>query len=302
MNDPISQKLKLSQFDQPMTKRELMTAYAISVVVMAAGLLILSKPLWKGTPLNLDNTFVGSIVALCGAVWGLCVYYRRKIPLKVKFYLSCLAFTIGGIWMAVDAEDISFHDYRHWDATAIRIVGVVCILFFGGGGLFAMYKDIRWHWEHRNDVCKDYEDKTTLTDGIISINGNDEEAIIKAINQYNLQSNKTAQPDINRYANHLRLVFHNIDYDSFCLLFNWIVYRERPAADYSARGWLKDCRLETNGNSFKGPVMFFISKEDTEHDNVCLLTIDGDCYKQEFSGSQRLKKIANKGIKFEMPK
>lgn len=300
MKEPIFEKL--SQFDQPLSKRGIVGSYTICVMAMAGGIAILSKPLWKGSMASLDNALIGFGITLGGALLGLCVYYRHIIPFRLKFYLGCLLFTIGGIWMIVDADDISFRDYRHWSATAIRIMGTVCVLFFGGGGLSVLYKDIKYHWDHRNDVYSDPEDKTTLTDGVIRINGYDEETVKASIEQFNQQGAVAIKPDMKQFADHLLLILHDIDFDSFCLLFNSIVYREKFNADYLARGWLKDCQLERNGNNIDGSIMFFIPKNDTEYDNVYLLTFGGDCYKQEFSGSQKLKKVDYKGIRFEMPK
>lgn len=300
MKGPILKKL--SQFDQPMSKRGIVGSYTICVMVMAAGMVILSKPLWTGAPLSLYNALIGFAITLGGALLGLCVFYRHKIPLRVKLYLGFLAFTIGGIWMIADAEDISSRDYRHWSATAIRIMGTVCVLFFGGGGFFVLYKDIKYHWEHRNDVYTDSNDKTTLTEGVIRIKGYDEETIKDSIEQFNKQGAAEIKADLKRFANHLLLVLHAIDYDSFCLLFNSMVYREKFNADYSVRGWLTNCQFERNGIDIKGSIMFFIPEDDTAYDNVYFMTFGGDCYKQEFSGSQKLKKVDCKGIRFELPK
>lgn len=49
--------------------------------------------------------------------------------------------------MAIEPRD----DYRH-SAETVRFVGVVGALLSGAAGLFALYKDLRFHRERRNEI------------------------------------------------------------------------------------------------------------------------------------------------------
>lgn len=82
---------------------------------------------------------------------------------RITTYAGCLAFTLLGVWLLTEERLTSL--YPAW---AVRIVAIICILFFGGGGLFAVYKDIKISLQHRKPV--------EFTDEGISIVG--EEVIV----------------------------------------------------------------------------------------------------------------------------
>lgn len=63
--------------------------------------------------------------------------------------------------MAIEPRD----DYRH-SAETVRFVGVVGALLSGAAGLFALYKDLRFHRERRNEIDEAGEVET-ITDGVI---------------------------------------------------------------------------------------------------------------------------------------
>ena len=279
------------------TKKDLFVYYAISVVLALVGMICLFKDISDGAAESLHNILIDLAISLCGIAASLCIYFRHKIPARIKFYSFSFIAAIVGIYMFL-------HPYggTRLGPTATKIVGVLCTIFSGGGGLLILFNDIKYHYEHRNDVYED-DGKNELTDGLIRIDANDESEILNAINQFNIQENKNgfSEPKVNRYNDHSILVLSKIDYNYFCLLFNYLVYRKRPKPDYSLRGWLKNWHLKSGSNVIDGPMMFFILDSDTDYDNVYFLTTAGLCYKQDLCGFEKITKVDSNEISFKLP-
>ena len=75
------------------------------------------------------------------------LFYRKKISIKIKFYLLCLIFVCGGINMFLHpkvSRKIPFKTY-------CQVVGIVGCLFFGGGGLWVLFNDYKWHRRRRDE-------------------------------------------------------------------------------------------------------------------------------------------------------
>ncbi|MDY6267275.1 MAG: hypothetical protein SPM31_09130 [Prevotella sp.] len=197
--------------------------------------------------------------------------------------------------MAIEPRD----DYRH-SAETVRFVGIAGALLSGAAGLFALYKDLRFHCERRNEI-DEVGEVETITDGVISFNTNDETEIMEMFDKFDFQNSQKdlLKPRIVRREFHSLLVLHDIDYSDFCFLFNWLVYRKMAVPDYTLRGWLKESHLEVQGNSVTGPIMLFIPSDDKEYDNVCFVSSHGKGYKQEFAYAQRLHEVNGHAVPYE---
>lgn len=197
--------------------------------------------------------------------------------------------------MAIEPRD----DYRH-SAETVRFVGVVGALLSGAAGLFVLYKDLRFHFECRNEI-DEVGEVETITDGVIRFNTNDEAEIMEMFDKFDFQNSqkKLLKPRIVRREFHSLLVLHDIDYSDFCFLFNWLVYRKMAVPDYTLRGWLKESHLEVKGNSVTGPIMLFIPSDDKEYDNVYFVSSHGKGYKQEFAYAQRLHEVNGHAVPYE---
>ena len=291
MKDPFS---GIESNFPPLTKKTLLGLYAASAFITVAGLFCVYNQAGD-IPIDTGRLLAAVAITLFGIAFGLCVYFRRRIPVRVKIYSACLVFTVGSIWMAIEPRD----DYRH-SAETVRFVGVVGALLSGAAGLFALYKDLRFHCERRNEI-DEVGEVETITDGVISFNTNDEAEIMEAFDRFDFQNSQKEllKPRIVRREFHSLLVLHDIDYSDFCFLFNWLVYRKMAVPDYTLRGWLKESHLEVKGNSVTGPIMLFIPSDDKEYDNVCFVSSHGKCYKQEFANSQRLHEVNGHAVPFE---
>lgn len=291
MKDPFS---GIESSFPPLTKKTLLGLYAASAFITVAGLFCVYNQAGD-IPIDTGRLLAAVAITLFGIAFGLCVYFRRRIPVRVKIYSACLVFTVGSIWMAIEPRD----DYRH-SAETVRFVGIAGALLSGAAGLFALYKDLRFHCERRNEIDEAGEIET-ITDGVISFNTNDETEIMETFDRFDFQNSQKEllKPRIVRREFHSLLVLHDIDYSDFCFLFNWLVYRKMAVPDYTLRGWLKESHLEVKGNSVTGPIMLFIPSDDKEYDNVCFVSSHGKCYKQEFANLQRLHEVNGHAVSFE---
>ena len=291
MKDPFS---GIESNFPPLTKKTLLGLYAASAFITVAGLFCVYNQAGD-IPIDTGRLLAAVAITLFGIAFGLCVYFRRRIPVRVKIYSACLVFTVGSIWMAIEPRD----DYRH-SAETVRFVGVVGALLSGAAGLFALYKDLRFHCERRNEI-DEVGEVETITDGVISFNTNDEAEIMEAFDRFDFQNSqkKLLKPRIVRREFHSLLVLHDIDYSDFCFLFNWLVYRKMAVPDYTLRGWLKESHLEVKGNSVTGPIMLFIPSDDKEYDNVYFVSSHGKGYKQEFAYAQRLHEVNGHAVPYE---
>lgn len=283
IEDPFS---KIKAYSSPMTKKELLGLYAVSVLLIVAGLFGIYMYA-ADLPSDPTHLLVSIAISLGGIALGLCVYFRHKIPTRVKIYSGCLAFTVVGIYMAANPHG----SYRH-SPEFVRFMGITGALFFGAGGLFVLYKDLKFHYEHIDEIG-DVGEEEPVTDGIIRFNNADEMEIMEAIDKFDSEDSQkeVIKPRIVQRGVHSLLVLHDIGYSDFCYLFNWLVYRKTFAPDYSLRGWLKEPHLKVEGNTIVGPIMLYIPSDDKEYDNVYFVTLYGNCYKQEFANAQRLCEI-----------
>lgn len=291
MKDPFS---GIESNFPPLTKKTLLGLYAASAFITVAGLFCVYNQAGD-IPIDTGRLLAAVAITLFGIAFGLCVYFRRMIPVRVKIYSACLVFTVGSIWMAIEPRD----DYRH-SAETVRFVGIAGALLSGAAGLFALYKDLRFHCERRNEIDEAGEVET-ITDGVIRFNTNDEAEIMEAFDRFDFQNSqkKLLKPRIVRREFHSLLVLHDIDYSDFCFLFNWLVYRKMAVPDYTLRGWLKESHLEVKGNSVTGPIMLFIPSDDKEYDNVYFVSSHGKGYKQEFAYAQRLHEVNGHAVPYE---
>lgn len=87
------------------------------------------------------------LVLMVGLSLVCFLFYRKKISIKIKFYLLCLIFVCGGINMFLHPKV----SRKIPSETYCQVVGIVGCLFFGGGGLWVLYNDYKWHRRRRDE-------------------------------------------------------------------------------------------------------------------------------------------------------
>lgn len=146
MKDDVAHRL--DDFHFGLNKKGKIILYVVSTVLIAAGIIILSKPMAEGKVLT------GCVYALCGVAVALCVHFHNKIPGRVKFYSAIFLAALGSLFLLLNAEDMTSNPYSKYYhcAPLFKVIGLIGFLLSTGGGIFVLYKDVKYHIRHSHDV------------------------------------------------------------------------------------------------------------------------------------------------------
>lgn len=136
-----------SLFDSKDTRKVIWVSYAVGLVLVAASIYKLYLRLSGHEEFSLGRIFSLFLMLMVGISLVCFLFYRKKISIKIKFYLLCLIFACGGIDMFLHPKVSS----RVPSETYSQVVGIVGCLFFGGGGLWVLYNDYKWHRRRRDE-------------------------------------------------------------------------------------------------------------------------------------------------------
>ena len=136
-----------SLFDSKDTRKVIWVSYAVGLVLVAASIYKLYLRLSGHEEFSLGRIFSLFLVLMVGLSLVCFLFYRKKISIKIKFYLLCLIFVCGGINMFLHPRV----SRRISSETYCQVVGIVGCLFFGGGGLWVLYNDYKWHRRRRDE-------------------------------------------------------------------------------------------------------------------------------------------------------
>ena len=137
-----------SLFDSKDTRRAIWVGYAIGFVLAAASIYGLYLRLSGHEELSFERISSLILMLMIGISLLCFLFYRKKISIKIKFYLLCLIFACGGIDMYLHPKV----SRRVPSETYCQVVGVVGCIFFGGGGLFVLYNDYKWRRRRRDET------------------------------------------------------------------------------------------------------------------------------------------------------
>lgn len=194
---------------------------------------------------------------------------------KIMFYAICAAFTALGGFMAYDC----FEDGRYLKA----LWGILSVAFFGGGGLFVLYRDLRYS---NGALLLETFSQQVKNRGIIRMSrrpDEDIEAVIDSFLRLYAQDNPEGmeRPACTLEYDWLTLSFSDTDAAMFGCWANYLVYRsKRP--DYALRGWYEADGLSPS-LSTRSPLMFFIPEDDNEGDCVYFMTHERMVWKLSFT-------------------
>ncbi len=136
-----------SLFDSKDTRKVIWVGYAIGLVLAAASIYKLCLRLSRYEELSFERISSLFLMLMVGISLVCFLFYRKKISIKIKFYLLCLVFACGGIDMFLHPKV----SRRIPSETYCQIVGIVGCLFFGGGGLWVLYNDYKWQRRRRDE-------------------------------------------------------------------------------------------------------------------------------------------------------
>ena len=136
-----------SLFDSKDTRKVIWVGYAIGLVLAAASIYKLCLRLSRYEELSFERISSLFLMLMVGISLVCFLFYRKKISIKIKFYLLCLIFVCGGINMFLHPKV----SRKIPSETYCQVVGIVGCLFFGGGGLWVLFNDYKWHRRRRDE-------------------------------------------------------------------------------------------------------------------------------------------------------
>ena len=136
-----------SLFDSKDTRKVIWVSYAVGLVLVAASIYKLYLRLAGHEEFSFGRISSLFFMLMVGISLVCFLFYRKKISIKIKFYLLCLIFVCGGINMFLHPRV----SRRISSETYCQVVGIVGCLFFGGGGLWVLYNDCKWHRRRRDE-------------------------------------------------------------------------------------------------------------------------------------------------------
>lgn len=134
-----------SLFNSKDNRKVILLGYAVGLVLVAASIYKLYLRLSGHEQFSFGR--ISSLILMVGISLVCFLFYRKKISIKIKFYLLCLIFACCGIGMFLHPKV----SRRISSETYCQIVGVVGCLFFGGGGLWVLYNDYKWQRGRRDE-------------------------------------------------------------------------------------------------------------------------------------------------------
>ena len=136
-----------SLFDSKDNRKVIWIGYAVGLVLVTASIFTLCLRLLRHEEFTFGRMSSLILVLMVGLSLVCFLFYRKKISIKIKSYLLCLIFVGGGINMFLHPKVLR----KIPSETYCQVVGIVGCLFFGGGGLWVLYNDYKWHRRRRDE-------------------------------------------------------------------------------------------------------------------------------------------------------
>lgn len=129
-------------------KKTVWGGYAISFVSIALAILIVGVTVWRHREFTGETLELIVVLSLLGITSFVFCYFRKTAPIRVKFYTLSLVMALVPTYMLTFHPEATSRRYPYPEFNrAVEFVGIV---FFGGGGLCVLYKDIMWHLKHKS--------------------------------------------------------------------------------------------------------------------------------------------------------
>ena len=136
-----------SLFNSKDNRKVILLGYAVGLVLVAASIYKLYLRLSGHEDFSFGRISSLFLMLMVGISLVCFLFYRKKISIKIKFYLLCLIFACGGINMFLHPKV----SRRIPSETYCQVVGIVGCLFFGGGGFWVLYNDYKWQRRCRDE-------------------------------------------------------------------------------------------------------------------------------------------------------
>ena len=124
-------------------RKTILFGYTISFVCIALAILVVCLTAWRHREFSSKIMEITVVLSILGIIGFVFCFFRKRASIRVKFYTACF------IMASFSAYALIFHP----EATAPRYpcpefnraIDFAGIIFFGGGGLWILYNDLRWH-------------------------------------------------------------------------------------------------------------------------------------------------------------
>lgn len=147
LKDIASMKYKKITFQNssPLTLKAKIAFYLVGVILIAAGIFFLVCDLTHAV-VEGRKIAVECLMIIGGGAVITGVYFRKRIPEMVKFYISWIGMTGASIALMLAQHGT----YRH-SPTTLHVIGFIGTIFFGGIGLWIIFNDCMYRLKHRED-------------------------------------------------------------------------------------------------------------------------------------------------------
>lgn len=138
-------------------KKTVIGGYAISFICVAISIsiLLVSIMLWRHEEFSLEAMEIPIASLVFGIIGFVFCFFRKTAPIRVKFYTGCLTLSLFSAYVLIFHPEATSRHFPYPEFN--RAVDFAGIVFFGGGGLWVLYNDCKWHLRHKNNKHSNYD-------------------------------------------------------------------------------------------------------------------------------------------------
>lgn len=136
-------------------KKTVIGGYAISFICVAISILLVSIMLWRHNEFSAETIETAVASLIFGIIGFVFCFFRKSASIRVKFYTACLALALFSVYVLIFHPEATSRHFPYPEFN--RAVDFAGIVFFGGGGLWVLYNDCKWHLRHKNNKHSNYD-------------------------------------------------------------------------------------------------------------------------------------------------
>lgn len=126
--------------------------YAISFVCIALAILVACLKAWHHREFTFETMEVIVVLSILGIIGFVFCFFRKTAPIRVKFYTACFIMASFSAYALIFHPEATAPRYPYPEFN--RAIDFAGIVFFGGGGLWILYNDLRWHLKGKSKTEK----------------------------------------------------------------------------------------------------------------------------------------------------
>lgn len=144
-----AEKIFRKQFDN---RKTIWGGYAISFVCIALAILVVCLTAWRHREFTFKIMEITVVLSILGFIGFVFCFFRKTASIRLKFYTACLIMASFSAYALILHPEATAprHPYPEFN----RAIDFAGIIFFGGGGLWVLYNDFRWHRKGKSKIGK----------------------------------------------------------------------------------------------------------------------------------------------------